>query len=335
VKLLIITQVLDTKHPGLGFFHRWVEEFATHVDSVEVIALSVGTYSLPANVRVHSLGKEQGENRFKYLWRFYFLTWQLRREYDTVFVHMNQIYLVLGGLLWRLAGKRMGLWYAHGTVTPTLKVATLLTHRIFSVSVTSFPLISKKLCVTGHGIDIRQFAPAPKEKVIDLITVGRISETKNLHTLIKYFSKVVATQSVTLTIVGPQLTSADKVCYQQLLTLIKELKLEQRVVFLGPKTSAELPCLLQQSRLFVHTAYNGSIDKAVLEALAVGVPVVTTAAVNAELPVWYAPAEQTFVELTGKVLQSTTNQVDTESGRLFICQHHSLQSLIPKIVTSL
>ena len=129
MKLLIITQVLDTEHPILGFFHRWVEEFASQAELVHVIALQIGTHKLPENVHVYSLGKEQGQSRIKYLWRLYRCIWKLRHSYDGVFVHMNQQYVPLGYPLWKLLGKRIGLWYAHGAVSRSLRLAVRLADR--------------------------------------------------------------------------------------------------------------------------------------------------------------------------------------------------------------
>jgi len=58
MKLLIITQAVDTTDSNLGFFHGWIEEFARHCSKVTVICLREGKHSLPTNVRVLSLGKE-------------------------------------------------------------------------------------------------------------------------------------------------------------------------------------------------------------------------------------------------------------------------------------
>jgi len=102
MKLLIVTQVVDTEHPILGFFHRWVIEFAKHVEELHVIALQVGKYDLPENVHLHSLGKEEGVGKFSYVLRFYKYIWKYRKEYDHVFVHMSAEYVVLAGWLWRL-----------------------------------------------------------------------------------------------------------------------------------------------------------------------------------------------------------------------------------------
>ena len=59
MKLLIITQKVDINDPVLGFFHRWLEEFAKHYEFVTVICLEKGEHRLPENVKVLSLGKEK------------------------------------------------------------------------------------------------------------------------------------------------------------------------------------------------------------------------------------------------------------------------------------
>src|ERR1041385_8548279 len=113
MRLLVTTQAVDLNDPVLGFFHRWIEELAKHYEHVHVICLKEGEQRLPSNVSVHSLGKEQGRSRVKYLVLFYRYIWTLRNEYDAVFVHMNQEYVLLGWKLWFLLGKRIVLWRNH------------------------------------------------------------------------------------------------------------------------------------------------------------------------------------------------------------------------------
>ena len=200
MKLLICTQVVDKNHPILGFFHRWIEEFAKHYESVHVICLYEGEHLFPAHVHVHSLGKEGGESRVKYLIRFYAYIWNLRNEYDNIFVHMNQIYVILGAPLWRLLGKRIGLWYAHGAVSISLKFAERLTNHVFTASAESFKILSKKILITGHGIDTEHFMPTNVPKDLDLITVGRITQSKNLDTLIDLFARIRSERDVIFSI---------------------------------------------------------------------------------------------------------------------------------------
>ena len=57
----------------------------------------------------------------------------------------------------------------------------------FTASRDSCRLKSKKVMVTGHGIDLNSFCPQDEGKTIDLITVGRIASSKNLVTLIVGF----------------------------------------------------------------------------------------------------------------------------------------------------
>src|SRR3989344_3874479 len=120
MKLLICTQVMDVSDPILGFFCRWVEEFAKHCEKVTVICLREGEHDLPDNVRIYSLGKKgkdsnrsstmiyHSASRLRYALRFWLLLWKVRKEYDAVFVHMNPEYMVLGSAWWRLWGKKVG-----------------------------------------------------------------------------------------------------------------------------------------------------------------------------------------------------------------------------------
>ncbi|MCA9353483.1 hypothetical protein KC842_01250, partial [Candidatus Nomurabacteria bacterium] len=101
-KILIITQIVDKNDPILGFFHSWILEFAKNFESVIVVCLKKGEYNLPSNVEVLSLGKEEGVSRIKYLTRFYKYIFSKKNNYDSVFVHMNPIYVILGGVFWKM-----------------------------------------------------------------------------------------------------------------------------------------------------------------------------------------------------------------------------------------
>lgn len=333
MKLLIVTQVVDEEHAILGFFHRWLIEFAKRCEHVHVICLQSGKYSLPANVTVHSLGKEQQKGRLHYLVRFYSLVWQLRHEYDQVFVHMNQIYVILGAPLWRLWGKRVKFWYMHGARTWSLRLAVPLAHTIYTGSTESFPLKSRKVIDTGHGIDTDHFTPQEKYKTVDLITVGRITPTKNLRLLIELVRELQITHPATLTIVGTPQSKPEQVYYEELQQLVRSLKLEKFIFFQGKVSQTDLPLVLASAKAFVTAAQNGSLDKAVLEAMAVGLPVVSMAPGAASLPLGSAQTidKKTFAAEVRKML---------ESGVTFVPEHvtyvkcaHSLKALIPKLIS--
>ena len=186
MRLLVLTQKVDKNDSILGFFHRWIEEFAKHSEHVIVVTLEEGKHDLPKNVSVYSLGKEKGASKVKILFTFYLLVFNLRHRYDAVFVHMNPEYVVLGGLLWRLLGKRVSLWYTHKSVGLKLRVAKLFANIIFTASKESFRLKTSKLRIVGHGIDTDLFRPDPSVVREDWwLSAGRLNKSKRHDIVIR------------------------------------------------------------------------------------------------------------------------------------------------------
>jgi len=58
MNLLIITQKIDEEDSVLGFFVRWVEEFAKRCVQVTVACLEKCAYHLPSNAKMLYLGKD-------------------------------------------------------------------------------------------------------------------------------------------------------------------------------------------------------------------------------------------------------------------------------------
>jgi glycosyltransferase involved in cell wall biosynthesis len=334
MKLLIITQVVDSNHPILGFFHRWIEEFSKHCSELHVICLEEGAHSLPAHVTVHSLGKESGKGRFTYLARFFYLIWSLRHQYDNVFVHMNQIYVILGAPVWRVLGKKIGLWYAHGTVSTSLKLAERCTDIIFTCSKDSFRLPTTKVLVTGHGINTELFSPQTIVKDIDLVTVGRITESKNLDVLVEILSDLRKTHKVTLTIVGVAVTNTERLYQKRLEELIKLYNLTDSVRFIGKVSQADLPSLLLRAKIFVTTAKNGSLDKAMLEPMALGLPIISMAPGSNSLPLGenQVTSQKVFTKQIQKVLESAV--FEKPEYVEYVRSNHSLGTLVPRIISN-
>ncbi|MDI6591316.1 MAG: hypothetical protein QME61_00005, partial [Patescibacteria group bacterium] len=187
MKLLIITQKVDINGNNLGFFHYWLEKFAEKVDFLNVICLLQGKYSLPSNVRVWSLGKETGRSRIKYLFRFYKYIWKLRKDYDSVFVHMNAIYIILGGIFWKIWRKKVFLWCNHQYGNLITKLGIKLANTVFYTSPFSFSSKFKKSKIMPAGIDTEIFKRDKNIQKISnsILYLGRISPIKNLDILIE------------------------------------------------------------------------------------------------------------------------------------------------------
>ncbi len=291
MKILILTQKIDKNDDVLGFFHRWVLEFAKYCEKVTVICLQKGEYDLPKNVKVLSLGKEKNfkvnsiinsrvNYRVKYVFNFYKYIFKERKNYDAVFVHMNPEYVVLGGIFWRLMGKKVGIWYAHGYVSLFLKTSLIFSDFIFTSSKKGCRLNSDKVKVVRQGIDVDYFKPLQKEinnKIFTITTIGRISPIKDYETLIEaaYILKKEGFD-FKIIIIGGADTFDQKKYFDKLNNLVIEKNLGDVIYFNGPVANKDILNYLHNTNLFVNMSRTGSLDKAVLEAMACGIPIITS-----------------------------------------------------------
>lgn len=262
MRLLITTQAVDVNDPVLGFFVRWVGEFAQHCEQVTVICLRKGDYTLPQNVRVFALG---GGGKVVRAYKLIKNAYRFRDNYDEVFVHMNPEYLVAAGWLWKLLGKKTALWYTHKSVDLKLRIATLFVDDILTASKESFRLPSAKVQVMGHGIDTDFFSPDPAvARVGALLSVGRLMPSKRHDLAVR--AAAAADKELRIAGEGPEQAHLE--------ALAKELGVH--VVFLGGLTQTQLRDEYRQAGVLVHRSETGSLDKVVLEALACGLAVDTS-----------------------------------------------------------
>ena len=284
MKLLVITQKVDENDQLLGFFIEWLKRLAQKFDRLIVLCLEKGEFNLPENVEVISLGKNKGHSKIRQLFTLYSLLFTRRHNYDAVFIHMNPIWVVLGGPLWKLFNKKIFFWYTHKAVTSKLRLAEIFADVIFTASKESFRLPSKKIIITGHGIDTELFKPDhlrlnPKDQRFNLsiLSVGRIAPVKNYETLIDA-AKILKDEGVDFceTMVGEAALDSDVRYLGSLKFKVKSLKLEENFNFIGKVNHKDLPQYYQSHDIFIHLSKTGSLDKVILEAMACGCNVLSS-----------------------------------------------------------
>lgn len=280
MRLLITTQIVDRNDTVLGSFHRWIEEFAKECEQVTVICLKEGEHHFPPNVTVHSLGKEGGVSRIKYLRRLLTYSWRYRHDYDAVFVHMNPEYLVLLGWFWRLWGKNTALWYTHREVNLKLRIAAFFAHKIFSSSPYSFRLKTPKVLFLGHGIAVEDFSKYVSAMRDDqhpiIVTVGRITPIKNDDTFIEAAALLRDIIDARFIFIGGPLTEEDTIYEGKLRAMVSHQDLTERVIFEGAMPYEKTAEWYGRASLAVNLTPPGGLDKSVIEGMAAGCPTITS-----------------------------------------------------------
>ncbi|MFZ2072137.1 MAG: glycosyltransferase [Minisyncoccia bacterium] len=277
MRLLILTQKVDKDDAILGFFHEWIREFSKNVDSVIVVCLEKRGVDLPLNVKVYSLGKEDGVSKFKYVLNFYKYIFKFKNEYDAVFVHMNQIYLILGGWLWRLWHKKVALWYVHRQKSFSLWLGIKFVDNIFTSSPESFTVKSNKMNYIGHGIDSSKFSNNVfnhDSSKTTIVHIGRISEIKDLKTLI--LAGAILKEKInnlSIELYGGPSNDVDREYVEGLKKTVKEKNLENIVLFKGLISNAEISGVYSRANLSVNMSPQGGWDKVVIESIMAHCPV--------------------------------------------------------------
>lgn len=268
MKILILTQKVDKNDPVLGFFHGWLGEFSKRFEFITVVALGVGEYELPSNIRVLSLGKETGESKIKYLFRFYKYIWGERNNYDKVFVHMNQEYVILGAQDWQLMRKPVYLWRNHAKGNYWTNFATFFAKKVFYTSPASYTARFKKAVKMPVGIDTDFFKPDPSivRMPNSILFLGRISPVKKVLEFVEWFNTLDS--KFTATVAGSALPR-DK-SYEKLV----KSKADKRITFIGEVTQEKALKLYQSHETYVNKTPAGSFDKTIFEAKACGMKLI-------------------------------------------------------------
>ncbi len=133
----------------------------------------------------------------------------------------------------------------------------------------------KNINIIYNGIDIDHFKPKAENNFQDkfIITPGasRITDRKGLNYLIEAVAELAPKYpQIYLKIMG------DGNAREKLEQLAKNLKLEDKIKFLGRIPREETTKYYQEARLFVLPSFNEGMSNAMLEALAVGLPIIST-----------------------------------------------------------
>jgi glycosyltransferase involved in cell wall biosynthesis len=170
------------------------------------------------------------------------------------------------------------LWYAHSNYSIYLKISSLFVNRILTSTPGSCPYRGKKLSVVGQMVDETLFLPNRTREsfqFLKILHVGRLDPSKNIKEVILTFLELFGQyDSATLSFIGTFTYGNER----YLIDLKKEFSDEigqGKIMLLGKLGRDEVVQRMNSSDLLLH-AYQGSLDKVLVEAVLLELPVVST-----------------------------------------------------------
>ncbi|MXV92853.1 MAG: glycosyltransferase family 4 protein [Chloroflexi bacterium] len=276
MRLLLFNLATDETDPVLAFACDWISHLADHCDTIDVLTMRRGSYQLPDNARVFSVGRERGWSKARRTGNFYLQLLRLLRHqrYDACFAHMMPLFAGLGGPILRARGIPITLWYTHRQRSWQLRLGQAFAQRIVSADASSYPYPSERLRVLGHGIDTDYHSPLlqpPSDEDSPLVVqVARLSAIKNQATTIQAVNDLPAR----LALIGGVQPGFPEAYRAELQSLIADLGLSARCQLVGDQSRGETLAWYQRAWIAVNMSPPGLFDKAALESMACGVPTI-------------------------------------------------------------
>jgi glycosyltransferase involved in cell wall biosynthesis len=328
---------MNESHPLLSHQVDVVRKLALNFRKITVLTAEGSSALLPENVVVIDLRwkpKKPISNSLTFLTK---LNYVLKYDRpDVVFSHMTDVQSSLASPLLRIKAIPHFLWYAHKSKSGYLKFSNLFVSKILTSTRGSCPLVGPKIEIIGQAIDFDHFYQQPRDIPIrnKWVHLGRSDPSKGIAIILETFSQMIEShENLTLTFIG----NASTIKFNNDLNLLKvqyatEIK-SGKVIFSNSIPRNILPTTLAKYDLFIH-AYNGSLDKSILEAVVCGLPVVT---VNQEFleqfGSWSGKPTPTLLDelmaCLNKDSQEITSKVNIEQKT--VRTNHSLENWIIKL----
>jgi len=271
--ILVCVQAVDKNDALMGFFVDWLAEASKQFSQITVLALRVGGYDLPNNIKVIALRQKDSKSKTAVFKNLILKSWKYRQNYDGVFVRGDCVYVLLAGWFWRVMGKKVVFWYAHYKTNKCVPWAA----KIANIVVTSVPEACNhpkvKAVPIGQAINSEKFKPNDQGEfpngVKRFLVFGRVSEVKKVVDIIKGF-KQANPENSTLTIIGKALTED----YSYLVKLA--IGESNNIKWIDEDVPYEkVPSIYHQYDVLIN-ATPGSLDKTIVEAAMSGLIIMST-----------------------------------------------------------
>lgn len=262
----------------------------------EKIGENISIHKIPIGKNEKNLHFQSQKDLLVYAWKAYFFSKKLVRKNKYALTH--SFFTVPCGIVSLLLKKRYKIPYIislrgsdvpgysdrfpfiYALFKPIFRLIWKKAYAVISNSEGLKQLALKtdpkqKIGIIYNGIDTEKFQPnnnlKNKDKFIITPGASRITDRKGLNYLIEAIKKLSEKYpQIYLEIMG------DGNAREKLETLTESLNLKDKVKFLGRIPREEIAPYYQRASVFVLPSFNEGMSNAMLEALAVGLPIITT-----------------------------------------------------------
>lgn len=293
-KKILIFNWRDTRHKFAGGAEVYIHELAKRwVKAGHKVTVFCGNdghsprYETIDGVEV----VRRGGFYFVYVWAFLYYVLKFRDKYDIVIDCENGIpfftplyvqkkkYLVIHHIHQDVFRKSLSPLLSMIATTLEMKIMPLVYRKIPVITVSpsskheimNWKISKKEPVIIYNGVDLKRYKPAKKSEIPMVLYLGRLQQYKSLHVLIEAAKKILEhVPKAEFVIAGD---GEDK---HNLQALVKSLKLEAKITFLGKVTEEEKINLYQRAWVFVNPSFMEGWGITTIEANACGTPVVAS-----------------------------------------------------------
>jgi glycosyltransferase involved in cell wall biosynthesis len=349
MKLAMLSSSINREGKEEAFIVDWIESLAQEVDQLVVILLRDQKTLLKAkNVTVYSVEKTPLLFKPLIIWKLLSQE-QLKVKFDGIFCHIYDFLAVVGTIWAKIFTVKSVYWYAGGLPLNSislLRLAMVLADKVVTCSQKEKQRYSQafhlknSVHVLGHAINTHHFKPLlPKihshksDYVIG--SVGRATSVKNYETLISAVQQLPDLHFTLKLALSRVKENQDYVSRLKHLA-DQDSSSKHHYQFLTNINYTSLPQFYTGLSLYIHPSELASIDKAGLEAIACGIPVLLSRAGYLEVvsddQFLFDPKD--VKALTNKIIQALRKTPFEAQAKLqkHIEKEYALQGFMKKLV---
>jgi len=272
--LVILNYAMDLQDSIFSHQVEAVIRLSPFFPKVVVVTSKSGEYQVPDNVTVKSSEWKRGRP-ISNLLNLLRVCLPILRQNTVVFSHMTDVQSAILSPITRILGIRHYLWYAHTSHSIYLRWANLWVNSVVTSTAGSCPITSHKVIAVGQAInpEIFSFNKRNGGKLVAGVHIGRLDQSKRIEMLIQECEKI---RHLGYPVTFCQIGSPSIKEFSNYQNLIQDKARNLKWVEIQNSISRDkLPIILQAKDFFIH-AFDGSLDKSLVEATMCGLPVLTT-----------------------------------------------------------